>query len=107
MRYYGKITEIFENTPGIWYVRWSHIDDTTGDTQTDYFKFKQAERPTATQVRDLVLPHLYALNNPPALIPLIPELAPEIEGMNASQKVALSLIWTFLKVWIRQLIGRQ
>lgn len=107
MKYYGAVTEIFENTPGIWYARWTYIDDTDGSMQSDYFKFKQETRPTKAQVRDLALPHLFRLNNPPALIPLIPELAPEIEGLNASQKVALNLIWAFLKIWLRQLIGRQ
>lgn len=107
MRFYGSPVEIIENTPGIWYVRWSHTDDTTGETATEYFKFRQKHRPTPPQIRDLALPHLFALNNPPALIPLIPELAPEIEGLNASQKVALSLMWALLKVWLRQLIGRQ
>ena len=105
MRVFGKSVEVKEHTPGVWYVRFTHTEG--GSESSEFLKFRQKTPPTPPQIRDAALSVIFTINNPPALIPLIPELAPEIAGLNASQQVTLNLIWTFLKIWLRQLIGRQ
>lgn len=105
MKTFDKIIEIKENTPGTWYARFTHVDG--GTVQSEFLKFKQKSAPTPAQVRDRALLLISHLNSVGDIVPIIPELAPVVPGLNAGQQVTLNLIWTFLKIWLRQLIGRQ
>jgi hypothetical protein len=104
MRTFGRVSEIKEQFPGVWYARVTHTDG--GDEESFFLKFKQISQPTMAEIRAMAQTHIFNVNNLPATIPTIPELAPEIAGLTASQQVTLGLIWAFVKVWIRQLIGR-
>jgi hypothetical protein len=39
MRSFGRIVEIKENTPGLWYARFTHTDGS--DEASEFLKFKQ------------------------------------------------------------------
>ena len=105
MRSYGRITEMKQTAPGVWYARFTHTEGAS--EASEFLKFKQADPPSPAQIRAEALKVIFSINNPAALVPTIPDLAPQIAGLNASQQVTLNLIWTFLKIWLRQLIGRQ
>lgn len=105
MRTFDRILDIQQRGPGNWHVRFSHKDG--AEEGSEFIKIRSSKLPTHAEIMAEVSKTINLLNNPPQPPSIIPDSVPDIVGLTAAQRVTLSAIWTQLRTWLRQLIGRR